>query len=248
MKLKTVEVNGTVYAEVRDGQPVYTHADGKEVQFDAPHAVETIKRVSDERDKARDAEKKLAAFADLDPEQARKALATVRNLGDSKLVEAGKVDELVKARLDEATRAWESEKTKLSEQITSEQGKVRKHLISSQFATSKVLEKTVLTPDIAEKAWGDHFRVEGDQVVGYRADGSKIYNRSRPGDLADFDEVLDQLIESHPQKDRILRGSGSSGSGATGSTRGAESAGKFDNLPPEERLARALASGRGAPN
>lgn len=246
MKLKTVEVNGATYAEVRDGHPVYVRDDGKEVAFDAPHAVSTIKRVSDERDEAKKLADQLKTFEGLDPAKAREAIATVRNLADNKLVEAGKVDELVKSRLEEATKLWEGEKAKFSEQLREEQSKVRKHLVSARFATSKALEKTTLTPDIAEKVWGDHFRIEGDQVVAVRADGSKIYNRSRPGDLADFDEALDQLIDTYANKERILRGSGSSGSGATGSTRAAGGP-NLDNLPPQERLARGLAQ-RGAPN
>ena len=43
MKLKTVEVNGQNYAALDDnGLPIYVYADGKEIGFDAAHAIGKI--------------------------------------------------------------------------------------------------------------------------------------------------------------------------------------------------------------
>lgn len=241
MKLKTIEANGVTYAEVRDGHPVYVHDDGKEIAFDAPHAVATIKRVSDERDTLRRGEERYKAFGDLDPEKARKALEIVRNLDDKKLLDAGKVDEIVKERLTEAAKVH-------AEQIAAEKkareesdAKVRRLIVGNGFATSKFLaEQTLLPPSVAERAFGDYFRVEGDRAVGYIGDG-KVYSRKRPGEVADFDEALQIVIEASPDRDRILRGSSSNGSNATGSTAKPPSP-DFNNLPAEERLARGLSS------
>src|SRR5258708_2266362 len=43
-----------------------------------------------------------------------------------------------------------------------------------------------------------------------------IFSRVRPGDLADFDEALETLVENYPHRDQIMKGSGASGSGANG--------------------------------
>src|SRR3546814_12734191 len=44
VKLKTIEVEGKVYAEVQDGKPVYVEDDGKELAFDAVGTRTTISR------------------------------------------------------------------------------------------------------------------------------------------------------------------------------------------------------------
>src|ERR1043165_2791335 len=95
MKLKFDEKGGVV---VQDGKPVYVHDDGKEVAFDAPATVATIGRLNSEakthRERWEAAEAKLVAFGDLDPEQAKKAVSTARNLDDKKLVDAGQVEQV----------------------------------------------------------------------------------------------------------------------------------------------------------
>ena len=48
MKLKTVEVEGTTYAVVEDGKPVYVHDDNKEIPFDAPGTVAKIGQLNGE--------------------------------------------------------------------------------------------------------------------------------------------------------------------------------------------------------
>lgn len=50
--------------------------------------------------------------------------------------------------------------------------------------------------------------------MAYDGAGNKIFSRSRPGDLADFDEALETLVDQYPYKDQILKGSGASGGGA----------------------------------
>ena len=48
MKLKTVTIDGKVYAEVDGDKPIYIHDDGKEMPHDAPHSVATIARLNNE--------------------------------------------------------------------------------------------------------------------------------------------------------------------------------------------------------
>jgi hypothetical protein len=90
--------------------------------------------------------------------------------------------------------------------------------------------------------FGGAFKIEDGKVVAYDQNGSKIYSRARPGELADFDEAIESLVESYPHRDQILKGSGANGSGAGGNS-GAGNGGKsisrqsFDSLDPGARAA-----------
>ena len=101
MQLK-VDENG--HAVLQDGKPVYVRDDGSETAFDADHAIKQIRKLSDERDTLRG---KASAFEGLDPEAARKAVETVKNLSDKKLIEAGEVQKVIDERLSEASKAYE---------------------------------------------------------------------------------------------------------------------------------------------
>ncbi|WP_274571133.1 hypothetical protein [Neisseria leonii] len=94
MKLKLDE-NG--YAVLHDGKPVYVHEDGKEVPFDAAAAMEKIGSLNAEAKRHREAkdaaESRLKAFEGIeDAAAAKKALATVRNFDDKKLIDAGEAE------------------------------------------------------------------------------------------------------------------------------------------------------------
>ena len=70
---------------------------------------------------------------------------------------------------------------------------------------------------MAQDTFGKMFKVENDTVVGYDNQGNKIYSNEHPGELADFDEALELLVNKYPYKDNILKSSGRSGSGSQGS-------------------------------
>ncbi|QPN34811.1 hypothetical protein I5592_17485 [Acinetobacter baumannii] len=79
MKLKTVTIDGKVYAEVDGDKPIYIHDDGKEMPHDAPHSVATIARLNNEAKTQREAkeaaEKALKAFEGIeDPAAAKKGI------------------------------------------------------------------------------------------------------------------------------------------------------------------------------
>ena len=76
MKLKTVTIDGKVYAEVDGDKPIYIHDDGKEMPHDAPHSVATIARLNNEakthREAKEAAEKALKAFEGIEDPAAAK--------------------------------------------------------------------------------------------------------------------------------------------------------------------------------
>src|SRR5690348_16625023 len=101
MQLKLDE-NGSVV--LNEGKPVYVHADGKEIAFDAHAAVQKIGQLTTEAKTHREAKEAVEAKfskipSDFDFERATKALAIVQNLDDKKLVDAGEVDKLTAGRV-----------------------------------------------------------------------------------------------------------------------------------------------------
>ena len=226
MKLKTDE-NGQVVVE--DGKPIYVHDDGKEIPFDAAQAFTKIKDLNTEnktwRQKFEETEKKLEPFQDLDPEVARKALDTVKNLEDKQLIDAGEVETVKKnlaasyeENLNNTKKSYEQKMKDLDAKLQRQNENIEELLLLGAFERSPFIrEKTNLTPDIAYASFKKGLQVEYDKegrphVVGY-VDGEKLFSRKDPGKLADPEEAIEMIINAYPYKDRILRGSGQGGSG-----------------------------------
>lgn len=218
-RIVTAEVNGTHL-------PVYVYPDGKEAGFDAEHTLSKIAALNAEakghRERAEAAEAKLKSFDGIeDAQAARRALDTMRNLDDKKLVDAGEV-ERVKS---EAIKAVESKYKPLQRERDELAAQINSLLIGGGFARSALLNdpahplRLAIPPDVAEAFFGRFFSVEGGRVVAVDQHGNPIYSRSRPGDRAGFDEALAELVNAYPQRDRILAASGSSGAGASTSAR-----------------------------
>ena len=216
MKLKTVAIEGKTYAEVNEqGQPLYIHDDGKEVAHDAPQTVATISRLNGEartnRERYEAAETSLKAFEGIeDPTAAKKALETLKNFDDKKLVDAGEIEK-VKA---EAIKAVEDKYAPIVQERDAFQSQLHNELIGGGFARSKFIQDNIAVPvDMIQATFGKNFQIEGGKVVAVGADGQKIYSRARPGEVADFDEALETLVGGYQHKDSILKGNQSGGGG-----------------------------------
>lgn len=222
MKLKTIEIEGKTYAEMQDGKPVYVDDGGKEIAFDAPGTVATISRLNGEAKSHREAkeaaEKALKAFEGIeDPAAALKALATVKNLDDKRLVDAGEVEK-VKA---EAIKAVEEKYRPTVEKAESLEKALRQEKIGGSFARSKYIADKLSVPvPMVERTFGDHFAIEDGKIVAKDASGNPIYSKENPGELAGFDEALESLVTQFPYRDDILKGTGNSGTGARGGNGG----------------------------
>ncbi|MEE7478434.1 DUF6651 domain-containing protein [Methylobacterium hispanicum] len=251
MKLKLDEAGHVVVA---DGKPVYVHEDGKEAPFDAVHTLATITRLNGEakghRERAEKAEGSLKAFEGIeDVDAARKALETVKNLSAGDLVKSEKVEE-IKAAAKKAAEEQVAAAAKASNEqikvLTESRDGLQRELygekVGGSFTRSKyVSEKIAIPPDMLQARFGDRFKVENGRVVGYGQDGQPIYSRTRAGEIADFDEALESMVDAYPYRDSILKGTGSSGSGARPSNGGGGGDKKtmtqaaFDALPPMQQ-------------
>jgi len=244
LTLKTVEIDGKTYAEVSDGKPLFTD-DGKEIAFDAPGTVGTISRLNGEaqghRQRAEKAEKDLKAFEGItDPAAAIKALETVSSLDQTKLIDAGKVDEIKAA----AIAATEERFKPVVEERDSLRGALYEEKIGGSFARSKkIAEDFIIPSDIVQSRFGKHFAIEDGKVVATDSSGNRIYSLSKPGEPADFEEALGILVDSYPYKDTILRGKtgegGGAGQGGSGKTTNKTmKQSEFAALPAKDRAAK----------
>lgn len=245
MKLKTETLNGVNYAVLTaEGLPVYIHDDGKEAGFDAAATVATISRLNGE---ARDhrigkerAENALKAFEGLDPAAARDAMDKLSKIDAKALVAAGDMDAAIQAALKPYV-----EKLGAAEKTTAElTASLHKQTIGSKFAQSKFASEK-LTPagvDLIRTIYGDRLKVEGDTIYGVDPAGQKLYSRTRHGEPADFDEVIEAFVDQYPHKDHILKATTQPGGGAPqgGGGSGAKvmKQSDFDALGPKDRAAK----------
>jgi hypothetical protein len=204
---------------VEDGKPVYVYDDGKEVAVDAEQLFIKISQVNGEakehRLRAKAAEEKLAKLGDLDVDSVSQTLKELDTLGGLDAIKSGKKVDLdnVKAEITKAYEAKLAEKDKL---IQDKDGHIYKLEVSNRFKSSKFInDRMILPPDIAEAMFGQNFKIEDGAVVA-TLNGNKLFSREKPGELADFEEAVQMLVEAYPMKDKILKGAGQSGSGATG--------------------------------
>lgn len=248
---------------VEDGKPVYEHADGKRAPFDAAHTLATISRLNGEAKSHREAkealESRVKAFEGIDdPEAARRALQTVSNLDQGQLVTAGKVEEVREAArraAEEQVRAAAEAGGRRLKELQGERDRLIADLyaekVGGAFSRSRfIADKVAVPPDMIQAMFGSRFKVEDGGIVGYDAAGNKIYSRAKPGEVAEFDEALEMMVDAYAYRDAVLKGSGSTGSGATprsGGSGGGRTMKKaaFDALPPLEQAV--LMSGKDRP-
>jgi DNA-directed RNA polymerase subunit F len=190
---------------LEDGNPVWVWPDKKETAYNPETTQKKVNELNSENSQlrldAKKAKEQLEVFEGIDPEKARKAIETVSNLDAKKLVDAGDVEKL-KAQLAEDANTKLSEKDKTIQEL---QGTLNAEMIGGRFSRSSYVKKRLCIPaDMAERYFGDHFKIEGDRVVAYHQNGNLITSREKIGDPADFDEALEALVDAYPHKEQIL--------------------------------------------
>lgn len=231
MKLKLDENGNAVLVDGPNGTklPIYIHDDNKEAPFDAGTTVATISRLNGEakghRERAEAAEVKLRAFEGIeDAEAARKALETVANLDAGKLLSAQKVEEIkaaaqqaAKEQLAAAQRQHATEIQTLKEENGTLTSHLHSEIIGGAFSRSKfITDKVAIPADLLQSKFGHQFKVENGKAVAYDSSGAQIFSRVRGGELADFEEAIEIVVNSYSHKDQILKGEVKDGGGAGG--------------------------------
>jgi len=237
MKLK-VDASGN--AVLQDGNPVYVADDGKELALDAAKLYGQVRTLTTEASAKRKAleaaEAKLAEFAEIeDPKAAREALETIKSLDGKTRAEVEKVRA-------EVSKSFEPKLTELEKKNAELQQSLHRELIGGGVARSKfAAEKSALPADLLLATFGQQLTVENGVVVGKRSDGSPIYSRANPGQLASLDEALETLVSESPHRDHILKATQKGGSGAAPGTPGAAGAKQtitrtqYESMPPKDQ-------------
>jgi hypothetical protein len=225
MKLK---LNADGSAVVVDEKPVFVDDSGRDVVFDYPATLQTIARLNSEakghREEKEAAQALLKNFEGIeDPEKALKALQIVKNLDDKTLIDAGEVDKVrqeAAAAYEEKLKSVEKKYAPVIKERDEYKTSLFNEIVGGAFSRSKFIgEKMAIPADLAQAKFGNSFIIEDGKVVGKNAAGERIFSRARPGEVANFDEALEVLVDDYPYRDSILKGTGASGSGAGGSTR-----------------------------
>lgn len=213
-----VEANGK-----RIKLPVFVNAKGEESTLDGDVTHATISRLNGEarghREAKEQAEGKLKVYEGLDdPEAARKALETVRNLDQKKLVDAGEIEKV----RNEIKSAFQSQLDAEKKRGDAAETALFNSTIATAFATSTAIKSRFAIPaDFVQARFGDRFGIEEGKVYGVDEAGQKIYSQVNPGLVADFDEALMLMVDKHPEKKSFLKGNDSSGGGSGGQGGGA---------------------------
>ena len=175
---------------------------------------------------------------------AKKALETVTSIDQKKLIDAGEVDKV----RNEISQSFQAKLDAAEKRAAELEGSLYSEKIGGAFARSKfIADKVAIPADFVQAKFGAAFKIEDGKVVAYGQDGNRIYSRARPGEVPDFDEALEILVDSHPTRDAILKGDIKGGGGAGQSQGGG--AGRtmkqsaFDALPAKERAARMTETG-----
>lgn len=233
LKIQTKDIEGTPYAVMRDGKPLYIEdTNNTEVAYDAEASSGTIKRLNQEAQRNREAkeaaEQKVAAFGEIDPEAAKAALQTVADLDSGALLTADKVAELRTGITASVEKRYTGDINTLKAQLqakTESEQKLTQNLhsekLSNAFATSKYVgEKMSIPAQAAQKIFGDQFKIEEGKIVAYDANGQKMFSQARPGQDPDFDEAIELVVGSSSYRDSILKGKGQNGGGGSGGSGG----------------------------
>lgn len=221
--------------EMKDGNPVYVDGSGREMVV--KH--DTISNLNAESKSLREAkeaaEKSLKEFDGLDGKTAREAIEKLKQIDAKELIDAGKVDE-VKEQIKSEYEKQLSEKDSLAQQL---QQRLDGMQIDSIFSQSDFVRDNLAVPrDMFEASFRNYFKVEDGKVVACDKSGNRLMSKENVGEFASPDEALKLLVESHPQKDTILKANAGSGSGADGGAGNRHGGGKFikraefDALPP----------------
>lgn len=248
MPLKTVEIEGKTYAEIADGKAIYVDDKGEETGYDGEELAARLTQVNGEsatrRHELKEAKDKLQTFDGIqDPAAAIKALDTVKNIDDKKLIDAGKAEEVKAAAVAVVEERHDQVIKEKYEPLEAERDDYRKRLhkemIGGRFARSKFIDEKMAVPvQMVQATFSKHFTIEDGEVVARDSAGTQVYSKSRPGEVADFDEALQIIVQNSPYRDQILKETKRPGPGPETPGRGKPPGGKTMTRTEADNLAR----------
>ena len=132
---------------LKDGKPVYIQPDGSEFVADVPKLYGQVaslrNEAADHRKAKKEAETKLEAFKDVDPEKYQEAIEALEKIDQKKLIDAGEVDR-VKADVSKGfeTKIAELERNR-DEQVGKYKTRYERLAMSNAFNRSKFIQEKI---------------------------------------------------------------------------------------------------------
>lgn len=241
------KMDGDKIAVDGDGNPVYINSTGAEQSVKGDTVAGLNAEAKMHRTAKETAEAALAKFNGIDPDVARKAIETVGNIDAKKLIDAGEVEK-VRETIKAEYAGQLAERDKL---LADSNLKIENMLIDGVFKGNEfITEKVAMPGDFFQAAMRSNFKVEDGKIVAYDRSGNRLMSKRSVGEYADPSEALELLVESHPQRDTILRApaGGGSGNNGGGGNRGASRIvrrAEFDALSPMQQAETAGLASKG---
>ena len=237
MKLKLDEQNQAV---LEDGKPVYVNDDGTEKPVDVAAMAASLTKANSEaakhRTAAATAKDSLSRYGDLDPEEARKAIAYKAALGDK--IDPEQVThqlatlESDKAGLTTQVETLTAEKVKLGETVDSLTFNAQ--ITGSKFIAEKV-NPALREPGLFRAAYGANLdRDDSGSITVKDAAGNTIMSEANAGQPATLDEALPRIVTN---PDHLAAGNPNGPGGKDkGNGRPAPTSGEWDKLSRKEMV------------
>lgn len=241
-----VKLDKDGHVVVQDNFPVWVADDGKEIPYDVPRLINDLSRVNSEsagrRKDIDELNVRLKAFEGLDPEKAKEAMTKVADMDAGKLMDLGKVEEL-KANIErgwsgkvaDLKKALSAKVQEAADKLSAKDEAIRNLTIKGAFKGSDFLKNsTYLTPDIAYAYFGKNFEVRednGELRIVATLNGQPVFSRKNPGNPASTEEAIEEIINSYPGKENILRpvpGGSGAASGNNGNGNGVKTISRGD--------------------
>lgn len=216
------KMDGDKIAVDGDGNPVWIGADGKEMSVRGNTIADLGREAKQHREKAQEQTDLLNKYKGddgklIDPDTAKSAIKTVGDIDASKLIDAGKLDEVK----NQIKTEYENKLNEVTNNLKDYQSKYENKLVDDVF-NSDFMENVAMPRDFFSAAMRNHFKVEDGKVVAYDKAGNRVMSDKNVGEYADPVEALKIIVDKHPQKDTILKAdvAGGSGGGGGGGARG----------------------------
>ena len=226
---------------------LYTEKDGKfMLDVDGLEDTSGLKSALEkERQKARELEKAMAKFKDVDPDKYRELQKQLEALEEQGLKDAGKLDELLAKRTERMKADFENQSAAMQEALNKLKGEndtlkknltdtlVKKAVLES-IAEVGSLRKEAVT-DAVSRGLGTWVVNEKGALEPRKADGSIIYGKDGAAPMT-MKEWAEGLLKDAPHFFQPSNGGGGSGSGQGGKGAGNYSPEEIARMTPQQKM------------
>jgi len=164
----------------------------------------------------------LSKFDGIDLDEIKQLLSSKKDSENKKLEDQGQWDLLKKQMAEENSKLVKVHADKsleLQALADFQQQTINKLTLGHSFNTSNFINNELtLSSDKTRIIYGSHFELEGDKIVAYdkpKGSQDRMQLVDASGDSLGFEESMRKIVESDPDKDRLIKVKAKSGSGSS---------------------------------